>query len=124
MQEKEGLDIAEFILPNGILEYFDLKKIEQTSAAIHIYLAEKNLPPLEYAHTKLTSKGFFDEIKVQDFPIRGKHVYLMIKRRRWLEESTGNPVFRDWEMVAKGTRMTKEFATFLKGIARYQTGKL
>jgi hypothetical protein len=124
MQEKEGLDIAEFILPNGILEYFDLKKIEQTSVAIHIYLAEKNLPPLEYAHTKLTSKGFFDEIKVQDFPIRGKHVYLMIKRRRWLEESTGNPVFRDWEMVAKGTRMTKEFATFLKGIARYQTGKL
>lgn len=124
MQEKEGLDIAEFILPNGILEYFDLKKIDQTSSAIHIYLAEKNLPPPEYAHTKLTSKGFFDEIKVQDFPIRGKHVYLMIKRRRWLDENTGDPVFRDWEMVAKGTRMTKEFATFLKGISRYQTGKL
>ena len=124
MQEKEGLDIAEFILPNGILEYFEFKKIEQTSSEIHIYLAEKNIPPEEYAHSKLTSKGFFDEINVRDFPIRGKHVYLMIKRRRWLDESTGNPVFRDWEMVAKGTRMTREFATFLKGIARYQTGKL
>jgi len=124
MRENEGLEIAELILPNGVLEYFDVNKIEQTSTEIQIYLAEKNVPPAEYAHTKLTSKGFFDEIKVRDFPIRGKHVYLMIKRRRWLDESTGNPVFRDWEMVAKGTRMTKEFATFLKGIARYQTGKL
>jgi hypothetical protein len=124
MQEKEGYDIAQCILPNGILEYFDFKKIEQTPTEIHIFLAEKNIPPEEYAHSKLTSKGFFDEIKVQDFPIRGKHVYLMIKRRRWLDENTGYPVFRDWEMVAKGTRMTREFAAFLKGIARYQTGKL
>ena len=124
MQENKGLDIAELILPNGVLEYFDVNTIEQTPTEIHIYLAEKNLPPTEHAHTKLTSKGFFDEIKVRDFPIRGKHVYLLIKRRRWLDESTGNSVLRDWEMVAKGTRMTKEFATFLKGIARYQTGKL
>ena len=124
MQEKEGLEIAELILPNGILEYFNITNVKQSQTEIHILLAEKNLPPEEYAHTKLTSKGFFDEIKVRDFPIRGKHVYLLIKRRRWLDESTGNPVFRDWEMVAKGTRMTKEFATFLKGIARYQTGKL
>jgi hypothetical protein len=124
MQEKEGLEIAEFILPKGILEYFELRKVEQTPTEIHIFLTEKNLPPAEYSHTKLTSKGFFDEIKVRDFPIRGKHVYLMIKRRRWLDESTGYPVFRDWEMVAKGTRMTSEFAAFLKGIARYQAGKL
>jgi hypothetical protein len=124
MQENEGLEIAELILPNGILEYFDITKVKQSPTEIDIFLAEKNLPPEEYVHTKLTSKGFFDEIKVRDFPIRGKVVYLLIKRRRWLDESTGNPVFRDWEMVAKGTRMTNEFATFLKGIARYQAGKL
>jgi hypothetical protein len=124
MKENGGIEIAEFILPKGILEYFDLQKVDQTTTEIHLFLAEKNNPPEEYAHSKLTSKGFFDEIKVRDFPIRGKVVYLFIKRRRWLDELTGNPVFRDWEMVAKGTRMTQEFATFLKGIARYQTGKL
>ncbi len=124
MQQNEGLELAELILPHGILDYFDLTNIELTGTEINIFLAERNLPPEEYSHTKLTSKGFFDEIKVRDFPIRGKHVYLLIKRRRWLDESTGHPVFRDWEMVAKGTRMTQEFATFLKGIARYQTGKL
>jgi hypothetical protein len=72
---------------------------------------------------KLTSKGFFDEITVQDFPIRGKASYLHIKRRKWINETTGDIVFRDWNMVAKGTRMTHEFASFLKVISRYQASK-
>lgn len=124
MQEKEGLEIAQVVLPKGILEYFDFNGIEHTDTEIHIFLAEKNRPPQEYAHTKLTSKGFLDEVRVQDFPIRGKDVYLFIKRRRWRDESTGNLVCRDWEMVAKGTRMTGEFAAFLKVVSRYEAGKL
>ncbi len=28
---------------------------------------------------------------------------------------TGNPFLRDWEVVVKGTRLTEEFASFLKG---------
>ena len=35
------------------------------------------------SHLHLHSKGFFPEIEVQDFPIRGKAVYLRVKRRRW-----------------------------------------
>tara|TARA_R110002012_G_scaffold51174_6_gene132331 strand:+ start:13677 stop:13892 length:216 start_codon:yes stop_codon:yes gene_type:complete len=31
-----------------------------------------------------------------------------------LNEDTNKIVSRDWELVAKGTRMTKEFAAFLK----------
>ena len=37
----------------------------------------------------LHSKGFFPEIEVQDFPIRGKAVYLRVKRRRWEDPETG-----------------------------------
>ena len=37
----------------------------------------------EYSDLHLHSKGFLPEIEVQDFPIRGKAVYLRIKRRRW-----------------------------------------
>jgi transposase len=57
---------------------------------------------------------FYKEITIQDFPIRGKQVYLHVKRRRWQDNSMGSMVTRDWDLVAKGTRMTKEFATFLK----------
>ena len=41
------------------------------------------------SHLHLHSKGFFPEIEVQDFPIRGKAVYLRVKRRRWEDPETG-----------------------------------
>jgi len=75
-------DIAEFVLPQGILEYFTITNLNQSPKELYIYLEEKNLPPQEYPNNKLISKVFFEEIKVQDFPIRGKEVYLFIKRRR------------------------------------------
>ncbi|UKJ09141.1 hypothetical protein [Solitalea lacus] len=116
----EDLRLVHLILPTGILDYFSISKVAHSEQTIHIHLQEKNEKPEEYRHERLTSKGFFDEIQVQDFPIRGKAVYLLIKRRRWINESTGEIVFRNWEHVAKGTRMTKEFAAFLKAIARHQ----
>jgi len=53
------------------------------------------------------SKGFFDEETVRDFPLRGKACYFKIKRRKWLNEDTGKIVYRNWGLVANGTRMTK-----------------
>ena len=116
-------NILDLILPKGVLEYFSLTDFT-CSSEINLYLEEKNVVPQEYKNDKLTSKGFFDQITIQDFPLRGKSVFLHIKRRRWLNHRTGNVVFRDWDMVARGTRMTVEFASFLKGILGYQAGKL
>ena len=119
--DKNFLDL---ILPQGILAYFLHTNFTSTSSDISLYLEEKNVIPEEYQGDKLISKGFFDEITVQDFPLRGKAVYLHIKRRRWLNQTTGGIVFRDWNMVAQGTRMTTEFASFLKALSGYQAGKL
>jgi len=114
-------ELVQFVLPQGVLDYFSISNIVKNEASISINLQENNVIPEEYTNDKLSSKGFYEEIKVQDFPIRGKNVYLLIKRRRWLNETTGDIVMRDWELVAKGTRMTQEFASFLKVISRYQT---
>lgn len=122
--EREDINLASLILPTGLLDFFTINKVIPSEETLHIYLEEKNITPEEFKTSRLTSKGFFEEIKVQDFPIRGKQVYLFIKRRRWLNEDTGDTVYRNWEHVAKGTRMTKEFAAFLKVISRYQAGKL
>ena len=110
----------EMILPEGLLNYFEVTQIIKEAENFKIYLSEKNIPPKEYVSDKLTSKGFFDEITVQDFPIRGHQVYLHITRRRWLNEDTRKIVFRDWNLVADGTRVTQEFASFLKEINRFQ----
>ena len=114
----DNLSFLDMILPEGILKYFEVTQFIKEAARFNIYLSEKNVPPYEFASDKLTSKGFYDEITVQDFPIRGKASYLYIKRRRWLNETTGDIVYRDWNIVAKGTRMTQEFASFLKAISR------
>jgi hypothetical protein len=82
------------------------------------YLKEINSIPKEYRVKKLSSKRFFDQISVQYFPIRGHKAYLYITRRRWLNKETGKVVFRDWNLVEDGTRVTQEFASFSKEINR------
>jgi len=108
------LSIANLLLPEVLMSYFDLTKHEVKDQEIHFYFTELNSIPEEFKDAKLHSKGFFAEATVQDFPIRGKNVYLHIKRRRWVDESTAKVVTRDWRLVAKGTRITSEFAAFLK----------
>ena len=111
-------DIVSILLPEGLSEYFEITEIARTSETYVIYLEENNIPPEQYKSQKLLSKGFFEPIVVQDFPLRGKPCFLQVKRRRWTIEETGEIVYRNWEIVAKGTRITKEFASFLKAINR------
>lgn len=108
----------ELLLPEGMLTYFEVSNSEKTSEGYIISLVEKPLMQGEFEGVSLSSKGFFDEVKVKDFPIRGKACYLKVKRRRWLNKETNKVVFRDWGLVAKGTRMTVELADFLKAINR------
>jgi len=70
------------LLPEGILDYFDLINVEKDSTGLRIYLEEKNLPPQEYKDEPL-------EVSIQDFPIRGQKVSLCVKRRRWTVLNTG-----------------------------------
>jgi hypothetical protein len=108
--------LVSLLLPQGILEFFELTNVSQLPAGLNIYLEEKNIIPSEYKDQQLESKGFLPEISIQDFPIRGQKVTLCIKRRRWEVKETGAIITRDWDLVRKGARMTTEFGTFLKGI--------
>ena len=117
-KELEEKDYLSLLLPEGLLEYFEVKKIKKEPQHYILYLEEKNSAPLQQTQDKLISKGFYDEVTIQDFPLRGKACFLKIKRRRWFSESTQEYVSRDWSMVAKGTRLTGEFAAFLKGTPR------
>jgi len=104
----------------GAPENFELTTIDRQEGVFHIHLTEKNTDDRDSERENLLSKGFFAPITVQDFPLRGHKVFLHIKRRRWLNTQTGKVVYRDWTQVEKGTRMTGEFAAFLKEISRYK----
>ena len=108
--------LIRLLLPEGILDYFELTDVTQTAVGLNIYLEEKNIAPSGYEKSQLESKGFLPETAIQDFPIRGHKVALCIKRRRWEVRESGTIITRDWDLVRKGARMTTEFGTFLKGI--------
>lgn len=108
------VEMLSLFLPSGMLDYFDLTNHVSQETSFILYLEEKASIPQEHSHLRLHSKGFLPEIEVQDFPIRGKAVYLRVKRRRWEDPETGQIYSRDWNLVASGTRITAEFGVFLK----------
>lgn len=111
--------LLRLFLPEFILENFDFKGVIEDSETFHIELEELNIPPSEWDGIKVLSKGFFPQIVIQDFPIRGHKVFYHIRRRRWLNTENQQVVYRNWTLVEKGTRMTGDFAAFLKEINRY-----
>jgi len=107
--------LAQVVLPAEILEYFSIRGIEQSATEIHISLDEKMSPELS-SDAHYESKGFMEAVNVTDFPIRDHKVILKIRRRRWTDTRTGKsfslPI--SLNIVAKGTRYSKEFGAFLK----------
>lgn len=115
MMEKE---ISSLLFPEGLLDYFEIKSVDKQKEHYIFHLDEKNIAPQGYSQNDLESKGFYNEASVSDFPIRGNRCTLRLRRRKWLYRPGGNTIKRDWSIVAKGTRITSEFATFLKELHR------
>jgi hypothetical protein len=107
-------------LPKGLLEHFTITCIKDLEDSVtreqyfEIFLEENNV--LHRANAfEYESKGF-TSITLQDFPIRGKSVYLKIKRRRWRHKLRPKEVVRnDFSFVAVGAGFTQELSDFLKG---------
>ncbi len=77
------------------MDYFELTSYKKGEEILHLYLKEINSIPIEYQQNKLSSKGFFEQITVQDFHIRGHQEYLNINGRRWVNNDTEQVIFRD-----------------------------
>ncbi len=117
--------LASYVLPSHLLDYFDLVLVEERpvpeksrlgveSGELVFHLEEHN----EYRTPEdghiYRPNGFYEASKVRDFPLRDKRVTLLIKRRRWVDESTGKSVGNSYDLTADGTRHSVEFAAFLK----------
>ncbi len=105
----------ELFLPEGVLEWFNVKSWDKNENDINIILEEKNIPPLSKKDKdkKVFSKGFTD-ITITDFPIRGRRTLLVFRRRYWQVEGEKEYLKRDIKLCFPGTQLEKEFADFLK----------
>lgn len=81
---------------------------------------EKNEVPNGYPSIDYESKGFMESAIIQDFPLRGKGVYLRIKKRRWRHKQTKKIIKRDFSFIADGSKFTQELSDFLKEASGYK----
>jgi hypothetical protein len=120
-----NFSIFSSFLPDGLLIHFDLVDFKELGDlqtkkdCFFIYLDEKNLLPDTYNVAEFESKGFYERTIIQDFPIRGKAVYLGIRRRRWRNKTDKSiEVKSDYSFIAEGSKLTIELSDFLKGTDR------
>ena len=112
-------------LPQGLLTHFDivafkeLGDLQTKNDCFYIYLDEKNILPKDFKNAEFESKGFYERTIIQDFPIRGKAVYLVIRRRRWRNKFDKSiEVKSDYSFIAEGSKLTVELSAFLKDTGR------
>lgn len=110
--------LARIVLPSEILERFEIVQIETDeedidSMSMTIHLDERMNAEYQ-ANDGYESLGFMEAVSVTDFPIRDHKVVLKLLRRRWKNKQTGESFVEKISVTEKGTRYSKEFASFLK----------
>jgi len=114
------------VLPSDLLKYFsvinvlELGDLSNKSMFIEIHLEEKNSLRSVSPSCEYESKGFRSTSIIQDFPLRGKAVYLKVKRRRWRDKQTRKDLVNDYSFLAEGSKLTKGLSDFLKETNRYK----
>lgn len=115
MEENILRTLATLVLPSKILEFFTIVSVRKVGSEFHISLDER-MDKILADDANFESKGFMEAVNITDFPIRDHKVILKVRRRRWTDLRTGKsftpPIALD--MVAQGTRYSKEFGAFLK----------
>ena len=116
MEQYESL--LRLVLPELLLEYFEVKDFKTSERRLDIYLDEKLTYPEDYKKEDLINKGFTPASIVQDFPIRKMSTYLHLRRRKWQVINDNRIISRTIKISTDGTKMTEEFSSFLKGLLR------
>lgn len=120
-----SIDFLQQLFPSQLTEYFDISNyqilcnIELKEEYWIIDFVEKNIIPVDFDESEYESKGFMESKLIQDFPLRGKPVFLRIKKRRWRHKNTKVVIKRDFSFIADGSKFTKELSDFLKETSRY-----
>jgi hypothetical protein len=119
------MDLGFLILPKEMHSHFrtiavlELCEISTKEHILELHLEENNELPLGYLSSDYESKGFYPSKRVQDFPVRGKALYLCIKRRVWRKKSNPKSTIKsDYSFISEGSKLTTEISDFLKGTGR------
>lgn len=108
--------VLQTVFPKVITENFEFTNCEETPDSINYWIEEREYMSREdYKKGTVRPYGFTDYKTIQDFPIRGRGVYLHVRRRKWIDRSTGEIFTYEYDnLTESGSKLTPEFVAFLK----------
>ncbi len=112
----EIIDLLRELLPSEIVDNFDIVRFEKTKERFDIWFDEKRIQEEEDAENEnIIAYGFGDYKCIQDFPLRVRFTHLHLRKRKWLDKSTGEIFSYSIDTSEyEGTRLNAEFVDFLK----------
>ncbi len=116
LQNMKPDQLLRAILPDVLIDNFDIDRFEKSDTRFDIWLDEKKEQLREDKYNNdIISYGFGDYRTIQDYPIRGRATYLHVRKRKWLDKATGEIFSYEWDISEfDGTRLNAEFVAFLK----------
>ena len=112
----QQIDLYRLIIPVEILEDFEVINITELVDLVNIELLEK-VTKRPKVSQEIVQNGFLNYIELHHFSLQGKACYLRLRRRRWKDKITGKfSYFNAYNYVFEGTKCTKKFGSFLKGV--------
>lgn len=117
--EEIGTHALSILIPEEILESFELLTVIENESEILFDLVEKeSCIPTELKGKEVVLNGYLNTTTLQSFPLKGKHCYIHLRRRRWKQKTSSSAdnksYHNEYDYTASGTMATKAFGAFLK----------
>ncbi len=103
-------------LPEGLDELFEMVRFERTEQSYDIWLDEKKkLSDEDYRNPNIVARGYTDYVTIQDYPMRGRPVFLHMRKNKWWDKQT-NEIFsyKSFPTMKEHDSVPAEFVAFLK----------
>lgn len=110
------LEVLKTVFPELITDNFEFIDYKESDTILEYWLDEREYMSREdYKRDCVRPYGFTECRTIQDFPIRGHAVYLHVRRRKWLDRSTGEIFTYTYDNLSEaGSKLCPEFVSFLK----------
>ena len=83
MEKNPYIELAECLLPEEMVEYFEVVRVEKTKETLDVTLEERYKGVDGYASEQLRPNGFYEESTVRDYSDRGRrmtfHIFCYVR---------------------------------------------
>lgn len=92
-----GSHALSILIPDEILQSFELRKVIENESELLFDLEEKETCiPIDLKGKEVVLNGFLNSTTLQSFPLKGKHCYIHLRRRRWKLKSSSDAEIKSY----------------------------